>query len=231
MITASHNPPKYNGYKVYWDDGAQIVPPTDIEIINEIKKVTDYNEIKTISKEEAIKKGLYNEILEEIDERYIEELEKLSLNKDIIKQEGKELKIVYTPLHGTGAKPVKKILEKLGFTNVYVVPEQEKPDGNFPTVDYPNPEDPKAFKKALELAKEIDADIITATDPDADRLGVYAKDTKTGEYKSFTGNMSRYANSRIYIKHKKRTRNITQKWSTCKNNSINKPSRQNCKRI
>ncbi len=190
MITASHNPPKYNGYKVYWEDGAQIVPPTDIEIINEVNKITDFSEIKTMEKEEAIKQGLYNEILEEIDARYMEELEKLSLNKDIINKVQKDLKIVYTPLHGTGAKPVKEILKRLGFTNVYVVPQQELPDGNFPTVDYPNPEDEKAFKLAIELAKKIDADIITATDPDADRLGVYAKDSKTGEYKAFTGNMS-----------------------------------------
>ena len=190
MITASHNPPKYNGYKVYWEDGAQIVPPTDIEIINEVNKITDYSKIKAMEKEEAIKQGLYNEILEEIDEKYMEELEKLSLNKDIINKVQKDLKIVYTPLHGTGAKPVKEILKRLGYTNVYVVPEQEKPDGNFPTVDYPNPEDEKAFSLAVELAKKVDADIITATDPDADRLGVYAKDTKTGEYKAFTGNMS-----------------------------------------
>lgn len=190
MITASHNPPKYNGYKVYWEDGAQIVPPTDKDIINEVNAIEDYSLIKTISKEEATKKGLYNLVLEEIDNRYMEELEKLSLNKDIIKEQGKDLKIVYTPLHGTGAVPVKRILGELGFKNLYVVPEQEAPNGNFPTVDYPNPEDPKAFKLALELAKKVDADIITATDPDADRLGVYAKDSKTGEYKSFTGNMS-----------------------------------------
>lgn len=189
MITASHNPPKYNGYKVYWEDGAQVVPPIDKEIINEVNSIEDYSTIKTISKEEAIKKGLYNEVLEEIDLKYMKELEKLSLNKDIINKE-KDLKIVYTPLHGTGAVPVKRILSELGFENVNVVPEQEAPNGDFPTVDYPNPEDEKAFKLALELAKKIDADIITATDPDADRLGVFAKDTKTGEYKSFTGNMS-----------------------------------------
>lgn len=189
MITASHNPPKYNGYKVYWEDGAQIVPPIDKDIINEVNAIYDYSTIKTISKEEAIKKGLYNEVLEEIDNKYMEELKKLSLNKDIIHKE-ENLKIVYTPLHGTGAVPVKRILGELGFKNVYVVPEQEKPDGNFPTVDYPNPEDEKAFKLALDLAKKVDADIITATDPDADRLGVYAKDSKSGEYKSFTGNMS-----------------------------------------
>ncbi len=190
MITASHNPPKYNGYKVYWEDGAQIVSPIDKDIINEVKQVEDYSKIKTMSKEEAIEKGLYNTVLEEIDSKYIEELKGLSLNKDIIKEQAKNLKIVYTPLHGTGAKPVKRILGELGFEEVYVVPEQELPDGNFPTVDYPNPEDPKAFKLAIELAKKVDADIITATDPDADRLGVFAKDSKTGEYKTFTGNMS-----------------------------------------
>ncbi len=177
MITASHNPPKYNGYKVYWEDGAQIVPPIDTEIINEVKNIKDYNEIKTINKQEAIEKGLYNTVLEEIDAPYMEELEKLSYNKEIIQKIAKDLKIVYTPLHGTGAKPTKRILNKLGFNNVYIVPEQEAPDGNFPTVDYPNPEDEKAFKLALELAKKVDADIITATDPDADRLGVYAKDS------------------------------------------------------
>ena len=189
MITASHNPPKYNGYKVYWEDGAQIVPPVDKEIIEEVNKVEDYGSIKKISQEEAESKGLFNVVGKEIDEKYMDVLEKLVLNPEVIKKE-KDLKIVYTPLHGTGNKPVKNILKRLGFENVYVVKEQELPDGDFPTVDYPNPEDPKAFKLALDLAKEKDADVVLATDPDADRLGVYAKDSKTGEYKSFTGNMS-----------------------------------------
>ena len=189
MITASHNPPKYNGYKVYWEDGAQIVPPVDKGIIEEVNKITDYSTIKKISKEEAEGKKLFNMVGKEIDEQYMETLEKLVLNPEVIKNE-KDLKIVYTPLHGTGNKPVRTILNRLGFENVYVVKEQELPDGDFPTVDYPNPEDPKAFRLALELAKEKDADIVLATDPDADRLGVYAKDSKTGEYKSFTGNMS-----------------------------------------
>ncbi len=189
MITASHNPPKYNGYKVYWEDGAQIVPPVDKGIIEEVKKVEDYGSIKKISQEEAESKGLFNVVGKEIDDKYMDVLEKLVLNPDVIKKQ-KDLKIVYTPLHGTGNKPVRTILKRLGFENVYVVKEQELPDGDFPTVDYPNPEDPKAFKLALDLAKEKDADIVLATDPDADRLGVYAKDSKTGEYKSFTGNMS-----------------------------------------
>ncbi len=190
MITASHNPPKYNGYKVYWDDGSQIVSPVDKQIIEEVNKVTNYAQIKSISQEDAIKKGLYNIISEDIDDQYMQELKKQVINSEIIKNIGKDIKIVYTPLHGTGNKPVKRILKELGFTQVYVVPEQEQPDGNFPTVSYPNPEDEKAFTLALNLAKQKDADIVLATDPDADRLGVYAKDTKTGKYISFTGNMS-----------------------------------------
>ena len=190
MITASHNPPKYNGYKVYWDDGSQIVAPRDKDIINKVRNITDFKEIKTISKEEAIKKGLFNLIGKEMDDKYIATLKSHILNPEIVEKEGKELKIVYTPLHGTGNTIVERLLNELGFKNVYVVPEQAKPDGNFPTVDYPNPEDKKAFKLALELAKKVDADVVLATDPDADRLGIYAKDTKTGEYMPYTGNMS-----------------------------------------
>lgn len=190
VVTASHNPPEYNGYKVYWEDGAQIVAPKDKEIIEEVKNVKDYSKIKFMDEQEAINKGLYVEIGDEIDEAYMAELEKLVLNKDVIDKVQKDIKIVYTPLHGTGNVPVQTILKRLGFENVYVVPEQEFPDGNFTTVNYPNPEDPKAFELALKLAKEVDADIVLATDPDADRLGVYAKDSKTEEYMSFTGNMS-----------------------------------------
>lgn len=190
VVTASHNPPEYNGYKVYWEDGAQITYPKDVEIIDEVGKVTDFGAIKTISKEEAESKGLYEVIGEKIDNLYMEALKKLVLHPEAIKAQASKLKIVYTPLHGTGNVPVRRVLKELGFENVYVVPEQEKPDGNFPTVSYPNPEDKKAFALALELAKEKDADLVLATDPDADRLGVYAKDSKTGEYKVFTGNMS-----------------------------------------
>ncbi len=190
MITASHNPPKYNGYKVYWDDGAQIVSPRDKEIINKVRAVEKFSDIKQISKEEAIQKGLLHIIGTQMDDNYIEILKNLILNPEIVKKEGKKLKIVYTPLHGTGNTIVQKLLKELGMENVYVVPEQSEPDGNFPTVDYPNPEDPKAFKLALELAKKVDADVILATDPDADRLGIFAKDSKTGEYMTYTGNMS-----------------------------------------
>ena len=190
MITASHNPPKYNGYKVYWDDGSQIVAPRDKDIINKVRSITDFKEIKTISREEAVKKGLFNVIGKEMDDKYIETLKNKVLNPEIVREQGKDLKIVYTPLHGTGNTIAERLLSELGFKNVYVVPEQAKPDGNFPTVDYPNPEDKKAFKLALELAKKVDADVVLATDPDADRLGIYAKDTKTGEYMPYTGNMS-----------------------------------------
>ena len=190
MITASHNPPKYNGYKVYWEDGAQIVAPRDKDIIAEVRAVKEYSEIKEITKEEAIKKGLFNIIGKEMDDKYIETLKSKILNPEIVMEQGKDLKVVYTPLHGTGNTIAERLLREIGLKNVYVVPEQKDPDGNFPTVDYPNPEDPKAFKLALELAKKVDADVVLATDPDADRLGVFAKDSKTGKYMDYTGNMS-----------------------------------------
>jgi len=190
MITASHNKPQYNGYKVYWDDGAQIISPVDKGIMDEVKAISDYKKIKEISEEEAVQKGLFNIIGKEIDDKYIEELKKCVINPEIIKQYGKDLRIVYTPLHGAGREMAQRILKELGFENVYTVPEQEEPDERFPTVDYPNPEAKEAFKMALDLAKEKDADLVLATDPDADRLGIYAKDTVSGEYKVFTGNMS-----------------------------------------
>ena len=190
MITASHNPPKYNGYKVYWDDGSQIISPRDKDIIAKVRGITDFKEIKTMNREEAIEKGLFNVIGKDMDDKFINKLKSLVLNPEIVKEQGKKLKIVYTPLHGTGNTIAERLLNELGFENVYVVPEQAKPDGNFPTVDYPNPEDKKAFKLALELAEKVDADVVLATDPDADRLGIYAKDAKTGEYMTYTGNMS-----------------------------------------
>ena len=189
-VTASHNPPEYNGYKVYWEDGAQITPPHDKGIMDEVKKVTDYATVKTMDKKEAEAAGLYQTIGKDIDDPYIEELKSLVLRQDCIDAVAKDLKIVYTPLHGTGNIPVRRVLKELGFANVYVVPEQELPDGEFPTVSYPNPEAEEAFALGLKLGKEVDADLILATDPDADRLGVYVKDSKTGEYHSLTGNMS-----------------------------------------
>lgn len=189
-VTASHNPPEYNGYKVYWEDGAQITPPHDQGIMAEVKAITDFADTKTMDMVEAKKKGLLVTIGSEVDDAYMGELKKLILNQDAIDKYGKDIKIVYTPLHGTGNIPVRRILKEIGFENVYVVPEQELPDGEFPTVEYPNPEAKEAFTLALKLAKEVDADLVLATDPDADRLGCYAKDSKTGEYKVFTGNMS-----------------------------------------
>ena len=189
-ITASHNPPEYNGYKVYWEDGAQITPPHDKGIMDEVKEVTDYNTVKTMDREEAKTAGLYEVIGEEVDDGYIAELKKQVIHQDSINAVGRDLKIVYSPLHGTGNIPARRILKELGFTNVYVVKEQELPDGEFPTVSYPNPEAKEAFELGLKLAKEVDADLILATDPDADRLGVYVKDTASGEYKVLTGNMS-----------------------------------------
>lgn len=188
VVTASHNPPKYNGYKVYWEDGAQISEPIDGEIIAEVNS-TDFADIKKISKEEAIEKGLYNVIGPDFDDLYINELKKNTLNPEAIKEAADSLKIVYTPLHGTGGRLAKKLFNELGYKNVHIVKEQEEPNGDFPTVSYPNPEDPKAFEYALKLAKEVDADIVLANDPDADRIGLQVKDPKTGEYIVFNGNM------------------------------------------
>lgn len=190
VVTASHNPREYNGYKVYWEDGAQITPPHDKNILAEVAKVTSFDMVKTMDWEEAKACGLYRTIGGDVDDLYMEELKKQSIHPEVIREQADGIKIVYTPLHGSGNLPVRRVLKELGFKNVYVVKEQELPDGNFPTVAYPNPESPKAFEMALALAREKDADIVLATDPDADRLGVYCKDTKTGEYVSFTGNMS-----------------------------------------
>ena len=190
MITASHNPPKYNGYKVYWDDGSQIVSPRDKDIISKVRMVENYNEIKQITKEEAEEKGLFNIIGTEMDEKYLEVLKSLILNPGEVKKQGKNIKVVYTPLHGTGNTIAERLFKEIGLENVYIVPEQKEPDGNFPTVSYPNPEDKNAFKMALELAEKVDADVVLATDPDADRLGVFAKDSETGKYMEYTGNMS-----------------------------------------
>ena len=189
-VTASHNPPEYNGYKVYWEDGAQITPPHDSGIMGEVKAISDWNTVKTMDKEDAVKAGLFEVIGQAVDDAYMAELKKQIIHMDAIQAEGRNLKIVYTPLHGTGNIPARRILKELGFENVYVVPEQELPNGDFPTVSYPNPEAKEAFELGLALAKEKNADLVLATDPDADRLGVYVKDTKSGEYIPLTGNMS-----------------------------------------
>ncbi len=204
VVTASHNPPEYNGYKVYWEDGAQVTSPKDVAIVDAARAVTDYHDVKTMGKEEAIAKHLYNVIDSSLDDSYMEELKKQIIHPEIIREVADEIKIVYTPFHGTGNLPVRRILSELGFKNVYVVKEQELPDPDFTTLEYPNPEDPKAYELALKLAKEKDADIILATDPDADRLGIYAKDTTSGEYIPFTGNMSGMLIAEYILREKKK---------------------------
>ena len=189
-ITASHNPPEYNGYKVYWEDGAQFTPPHDKGVTEEVLAITDLSTVKTTTRAEAEAAGKYEIIGQAIDDKFIGHVMAQVVNQDAIDRMQKDIRIVYTPLHGTGNIPARRALKELGFENVYVVKEQELPDGNFPTVSYPNPEDKKAFALALKLAGEVDADIVLATDPDADRLGVYAKDGRDGTYKRFTGNMS-----------------------------------------
>lgn len=210
VITASHNPPEYNGYKVYWEDGAQITAPRDKEIIEQVQAITDYYTVKTMDKRTAVEAGLYETIGQEIDDAYMAELKKQVIHPEIIKEVAEDIKIVYTPLCGTGNIPVRNVLKELGFVHVYVVPEQENPDPYFTTLEYPNPEDPKAFTYALRLAKEKDADIILATDPDADRLGVYAKDGTTGEYVAFTGNMSGMLIAEYLLREKTLTKTLPQ---------------------
>ena len=189
-ITASHNPPEYNGYKVYWEDGAQITPPHDNAIIAEVNAIQDFSSVRTMSEEEALASGLLRYFGSEVDDAYMEALKSQVIHPEVIREMAQDIRIVYTPLHGAGLVPVRRVLKELGFVHVYVVPEQEEPDGNFTTLEYPNPEDPKAFTLALALARQKDADIVLATDPDADRLGVYVKDSRTGEYVGMTGNMS-----------------------------------------
>ena len=208
VVTASHNPPEYNGYKVYWEDGAQVTAPKDKEIILEVQSITDYHAVKTMSRQEAVEAGLYQVIGKEIDDAYMEELKKQIVHPEIIEEMAEELKIVYSPFNGTGNIPARRILSELGYRNVYVVKEQELPDPNFTTLDYPNPEDPKAFTLALKLAKEKQADIVLATDPDADRLGIYALDQKSGEYVPFTGNMSGMLIAEYLFREKRATNTL-----------------------
>ena len=189
-VTASHNPPEYNGYKVYWEDGAQFTPPHDKGVTEEVLAIEDLSTVKTMSASDAKAAGLYKVIGAEIDDKYIAHVKAQVVNQDAIDKMQDDIKIVYTPLHGTGNIPVRRVLKEIGFTHVYVVPEQELPNGDFPTVSYPNPEAAEAFALGLGMAKKLDADLVLATDPDADRLGVYVKDSKSGEYIPLTGNMS-----------------------------------------
>ena len=189
-ITASHNPPEYNGYKVYWEDGAQFTPPHDKGVTEEVLAIEDLSTVKTTDEASATAAGLYQVIGQEIDDKYIAQVKAQVVNQKAIDEMQDQITIVYTPLHGTGNIPARRVMKEIGFTHVYVVPEQELPNGDFPTVSYPNPEAKEAFELGLKLAKEKDADLVLATDPDADRLGVYVKDTKSGEYIPLTGNMS-----------------------------------------
>lgn len=189
VLTASHNPPEYNGYKVYWSDGAQVPYPRDEEIITEVNAISSYESVKTMTKADAISKNLYNTIGEEIDRKYYEEVKAQLVDKELIKKVENDLSIIYTPIHGTGNIPVQTVLKEVGFKNVHIVKEQEKPDSNFSTVGYPNPEDPKVFKLAMELAEKVNADLIVGTDPDADRVGAVVKNSK-GEYVVLSGNQT-----------------------------------------
>lgn len=187
VLTASHNPPEYNGYKVYWADGAQVVAPRDKGIITEVNAVTDFGMIKRMDRKEAEEKKLFNLIGSEVDEAFDKNVQACLMNPEMIQRMGDKLNIVYTPLHGSGNLPVRRNLEKAGFKNVYIVKEQEMPDSSFSTVDYPNPEDTKVFVMARELAAKVDADVLIGTDPDCDRVGAMVKDDK-GEFVALTGN-------------------------------------------
>ena len=189
-ITASHNPPEYNGYKVYWEDGAQFTPPHDKGVTEEVLAIEDLSTVKTTDEASATAAGKYEVIGREIDDKYIAQVKAQVVNQKAIDEMQDQISIVYTPLHGTGNIPARRVMKELGFTHVYVVPEQELPDGGFPTVSYPNPEAAEAFSLGLKLAGEKNADLVLATDPDADRLGVYVKDAGSGEYIPLTGNMS-----------------------------------------
>ena len=189
-ITASHNPPEYNGYKVYWEDGAQFTPPHDKGVTEEVLAIEDLSTVKTTDEASAAAAGKYEVIGREIDDKYIAQVKAQVVNQKAIDEMQDQISIVYTPLHGTGNIPARRVMKELGFTHVYVVPEQELPDGGFPTVSYPNPEAAEAFSLGLKLAAEKNADLVLATDPDADRLGVYVKDAGSGEYIPLTGNMS-----------------------------------------
>lgn len=189
VITASHNAPQYNGYKVYWEDGAQVALDRADAIIHEINDIEDFGQIKVMPKEKALKEGLLNIIGEEVVKKYVDRVIGLAPNPQLIEEMGDELKIIYTPLHGSGNKLVRRVLKEIGFKNVRVVPEQELPDPDFTTVGYPNPEERRVFELAIEMARNNgnDADIILGTDPDCDRVGVVVKDSE-GEYVVLTGN-------------------------------------------
>lgn len=189
VITASHNPKQYNGYKVYGDDGGQLTDESADLVLSYINNIKDFKEVKKMDKEEAIKSGLLNIIGEDVDKIYYQKVKDLIIRKDLVKNHGKDIKIIYTPIHGSGNIPVRRVLSELGFENTFVVKEQEMPNGNFPTAPYPNPEDPRVFKLALEMANDINPDLIFGTDPDCDRIGLVVKDDQ-GNFQVLTGNQT-----------------------------------------
>lgn len=189
VVTASHNPKEYNGYKVYDEFGGQVTDEKANIIINEVNKINNFDMIKSISEEEAIEKNLLVYIGEDVDKLYVNRVKGLTIRKELVKEKASDLKVIYTPIHGSGNMPVRRVLKELGYTGVSVVKEQEMPDGNFPTASYPNPEEPAVFKLALDMAKEENPDVIFATDPDCDRIGVVVKDSE-GEYRVLTGNQT-----------------------------------------
>ena len=189
VVTASHNPKQYNGYKVYDEFGGQVTDEKAGIIINEVNNIKNFEDIKSVTEEVSLEKGLLVYIGEEVDKAYIELVKGLTIRTDLVKEKASNLKVIYTPIHGSGNMPVRRVLNELGYTGIDVVPEQELPDGNFPTASYPNPEDPAVFKLALDMAQNVNPDVIFATDPDADRIGVVVKDS-LGEYKVLTGNQT-----------------------------------------
>lgn len=201
VITASHNPPEYNGYKVYWDDGGQVPYPRDEAIISEVNAIENFWDVLFMDEKQSLEKNLIEIVGKELDDAYDKCVNAQVIDKEVI-EKCNDLKIVYTPINGTGNKPVKRALASAGFKNVHIVKEQEEPDGNFTTVGYPNPEDPKTFSLAIKLAKEVDADVILGTDPDADRVGVVVKDNE-GRYVVLTGNMSGTLIAEYIIRRKK----------------------------
>lgn len=188
-VTASHNPAKYNGYKVYGSDGAQLGPDLAKIVLDEIEATPIFGGAKMIDFDEGVKSGIIEIMGEDVEDKYLDEVQKQCINPELIKKSGKDMKFVYTPFHGSGLKPVTKILKRVGFENVLVVKEQEQPDGNFPTVEFPNPEYKESFALAIELAKKNGADLIIGTDPDADRCGIMIKD-ENGGYIALTGNQT-----------------------------------------
>ena len=215
MITASHNPREYNGYKVYWEDGGQITPPHDKGIMDEVEKLTDVTDVRTMDEDDARVAGLFHVVGEELDEKFIAAVKTISIHPEVIREMAPHFTVAYSPLHGTGNVPVRRVLKELGFTNVFVEPEQKIPDGNFPTVPKPNPENPDAWEYVPRLGENVDADIILVTDPDADRLGVCCKDTKTGKIMEFSGNMSGILIADYILKERKATGTMPKNPALC----------------